>query len=49
MTTGPLAAGQDGDAFRADIAEVARTRVVGDELVIESWHPGTGLRRVARR
>jgi len=35
--------------FRIDVAEVVRTRVDGDHLVIESWHEGRGLHRVERR
>lgn len=40
----------DGDGFRADIAEVALTKVgtPADHLVIESWHPGRGYERRAR-
>ncbi|MGV9310852.1 pyridoxamine 5'-phosphate oxidase family protein [Streptomyces sp. NPDC003691] len=26
--------------FRVDLGEVVRTRVEGEELVVESWHPG---------
>lgn len=35
--------------FRADIAEVALTRVEGDLLVVECWREGEGVRRVERR
>ncbi len=41
---------QDGDRFRADIADVVHTHL-NDEatlLVIEWWSPGCGLRRVER-
>ncbi len=35
--------------FRADITEVALTRVEGDLLVVEFWRKEEGLRRVERR
>lgn len=37
--------------FRVDVEEVVLTRVgtPADHLVIESWHPGRGLQRIARR
>jgi hypothetical protein len=35
--------------FRLDVTEVALTRVEGDELVVESWHPGRGVQTVRRR
>jgi hypothetical protein len=34
--------------FRADVTEIVRTTVEGDQLVVESWHHGRGVRRVAR-
>lgn len=34
--------------FHVDLTEVVLTRVSGDELVIESWHPDRGLRRRTR-
>jgi hypothetical protein len=36
--------------FRVDITEVVLTRLneAGDRLVIESWHPGRGIKRVER-
>ncbi|MEV1286918.1 pyridoxamine 5'-phosphate oxidase family protein [Micromonospora sp. NPDC049679] len=43
--------GPDGShRFRIEITEVVLTRVgePGDHLVIESWHPGRGLRRRTR-
>ena len=42
-------AGQGG-RFAIDISEVAFTRLneAGDRLVIESWHPGRGLRSIER-
>ena len=36
------------DGYRVDIAEVALTYLGGGQLVIESWHPGRGLEKVAR-
>lgn len=47
--TGTLIGGPEGDSFRADIAEVVRTRVAGDELVVELWRPGRPLREVRRK
>ena len=43
--------GQESDPgmFRLDVREVVLTTVEGDELVIRSWHPGTGLRARRRR
>jgi hypothetical protein len=40
----------EGETFRADITEVVVTRLneTADRLVIESWRPGVGLRRVER-
>ena len=35
--------------FRADIREVVLTRVQGDQLAIELWREGEGLRRFQRR
>jgi hypothetical protein len=29
--------------FRLDVTEVVLTRVVGDRLRVESWHPGRGV------
>src|SRR5262245_27326457 len=34
--------------FRLDIAEAVLTRVSGDRLLIQSWHPGRGLEETAR-
>ncbi len=34
--------------FRADLEEAAITVVSGDELVIDSWRAGAGVRRVRR-
>jgi hypothetical protein len=42
--------GQDGDLFRADIAEVVHTHLdeKATKLVVEWWTPSGGLRRVER-
>ncbi|MFI5485584.1 pyridoxamine 5'-phosphate oxidase family protein [Micromonospora echinaurantiaca] len=45
-------AGEDGShRFRIELTEVVLTRVgdPADHLLIESWHPGRGLRRRERR
>jgi hypothetical protein len=34
--------------FRIDIDEVVFTRVEGDRLLIQSWHPGRGVEETAR-
>ncbi|MBO0713934.1 MAG: pyridoxamine 5'-phosphate oxidase family protein [Acidimicrobiales bacterium] len=51
IVTGPVAEGQDGDLFRADISEVVHTHL--DEkatlLVVEWWTAAHGLRRVERQ
>lgn len=43
--------GGDAHVFRADVSELAVVRLneARDRLVIESWHPGRGMRRVERR
>ncbi len=43
--------GQPSNRFRIEISEVVLTRVgqPADHLVIESWHPGRGLKRRTRR
>ena len=50
VLVGPLTDGPEGDAFRADIGEVAHTHL--DEaatlLVVEWWTPAQGLRRIER-
>ncbi|MBV9594108.1 MAG: pyridoxamine 5'-phosphate oxidase family protein [Actinobacteria bacterium] len=40
----------EGDYFTLDVEEIVLTRVgtPADHLVIESWHPGRGLRRRTR-
>ncbi|MFC5800483.1 pyridoxamine 5'-phosphate oxidase family protein [Streptomyces formicae] len=35
--------------FRAELTEIARVGVEGDELVVQAWQPGRGLRTVRRR
>jgi hypothetical protein len=39
-----------GDLFRADLDEVVRTGLndTGTALVVETWRPGAGLRRIVR-
>jgi hypothetical protein len=39
---------QDFLLFKVDVKELVRVFAEGDKLVIESWHEGTGLNRVAR-
>ncbi|WP_248961130.1 pyridoxamine 5'-phosphate oxidase family protein [Sphaerisporangium perillae] len=41
--------GQDFHLFRIDVTEVVLTHVEGDQLVIEMWHEGAGLRVVRRK
>jgi hypothetical protein len=50
VSTGPLTGEVPGDWFRAEITEVVRTGLndAGDRLVVESWRPGRGRRRVER-
>jgi len=50
IVAGPVADGQDGDLFHADIAEVVHTHLnkQATKLVVEWWTPGSGLRRVDR-
>ena len=40
-----------GRRFRIDISEVVLTHLneAGDQLVVESWHPGKGTQRLERR
>lgn len=40
-----------GARFRIDITDVVLTHLndAGDRLVVDSWHPGHGLRRIERR
>ena len=44
------AAASGGAGFRVDIAEVVLTHLNdrGDRLVVESWQPGRGFRRIER-
>jgi len=37
------------ELFRCDITEVVLTRVVGDHMEIDTWHPGEAPRRIERR
>lgn len=47
---GPVGGDADGEQFHADIDEVVHTGLNADatKLVVESWTPGRGLRRVER-
>lgn len=38
-----------GSYFELDITEAVVTTVEGDELVVQSWHPGRGLTRISRK
>ncbi|HEX4817107.1 MAG TPA: pyridoxamine 5'-phosphate oxidase family protein [Nonomuraea sp.] len=35
--------------FRIEVTEVVWTRVRGDELVIDTWHEGAGVRQIRRK
>jgi hypothetical protein len=50
ILTGDAGGGQDGDGFRADIAEVVHTHLDDKAtlLVVEWWTPAHGLRRAER-
>ena len=50
VPAGDLDGDTDGESFRVDIEEVVVTRLneTATALVIESWRPGRGLRRVER-
>jgi Pyridoxamine 5'-phosphate oxidase len=41
--------GSDSHLFRIELAEVVWTRVEGDELVIDAWHEGAGVRQIRRK
>jgi hypothetical protein len=47
---GPVAEGQDGDRFQADIAQVVHTHLdpAATRLVIEWWTPARGLQKTER-
>ena len=40
--------GNDSHAFAIDVEEAVITSVVGDKLVIESWTPSRGYRKIER-
>jgi hypothetical protein len=50
LAAGPIAEGQDGDLFHADVAEVVHTHLNDKAtlLVVEWWTPTHGLRQVER-
>lgn len=39
----------DGEVFAIDVEEVVLTQVRGEELVVTSWRPDTGVREIRRR
>ncbi|MFC4116021.1 pyridoxamine 5'-phosphate oxidase family protein [Nonomuraea zeae] len=39
----------DSHLFRIELTEVVWTRVEGDELVIDAWHEGVGVRQIRRK
>ncbi|MFE3454020.1 pyridoxamine 5'-phosphate oxidase family protein [Nonomuraea sp. NPDC059194] len=41
--------GEGPHLFRIDVTEVVWTRVEGDQLMIDMWHEGRGVRRVERQ
>lgn len=51
VPAGPVEGDAEGELFRADIAEVVVTGLNAEAtmLVIETWTPGRGLRRVERK
>jgi hypothetical protein len=50
FAAGPVGGDTEGELFRADIDEVVVTGLNAEAtmLVIETWTPGRGLRRVER-
>ncbi len=43
VEVGDVSATDQAHRFRLDLSEVVLTRVAGDALLIESWHPERGL------
>ncbi|MFI6317415.1 pyridoxamine 5'-phosphate oxidase family protein [Nonomuraea sp. NPDC050556] len=41
--------GEGPHLFRVEVEEVVWTRVEGDLMVIDTWHPGRGTRRIKRQ
>jgi hypothetical protein len=41
--------GEGSHLFRVEVEEAVWTRVEGEEMVIDMWHAGRGLRRVRRK
>ncbi|MEO3890010.1 hypothetical protein [Nonomuraea sp. B5E05] len=39
----------DSHLFRIELTEVVWTRVEGEELVMDAWHEGSGVRRIRRK
>ena len=50
VPTGPLVGEVPGEGFRVDLTEVVVTSLneAGTLLRVDSWRPGSGLRRVER-
>jgi hypothetical protein len=44
----PHSGDEEMDLFRADLTGAVLVRVMGDQLVFDSWTPDQGLRRTAR-
>jgi len=40
--------GVPGAYFALDVTEVVLTKVDGDRLIVEQWHPGRGVERISR-
>ncbi|MET7329643.1 pyridoxamine 5'-phosphate oxidase family protein [Nonomuraea sp. NPDC005650] len=41
--------GEESDLFRIELTEVVWTRVEGDELVMDAWREGAGVRQIRRK
>ncbi|GAA3620643.1 pyridoxamine 5'-phosphate oxidase family protein [Nonomuraea rosea] len=41
--------GTDSHLFRIELTEAVWTRVEGDDLVIDAWHEGAGVRQIRRK
>ncbi|TDC88567.1 pyridoxamine 5-phosphate oxidase [Nonomuraea deserti] len=39
----------DSHLFRIELTEVVWTRVEGDEMVMDAWHEGAGVRQIRRK
>lgn len=47
VATGPTA-GPSGTSFRVDITGVSQVQVADNQLVLDTWRPGAGVRRIRR-